>query len=295
MEIKEGLELTRGVWDLHLFDVAGTPITVATLVIFAIIIAATLVTSRLAQKAVVRFFRFRGVTHEGTLGVASKLLHYALLVVGVGIGLQTVGINLSALFAAGAVFAIGLGFAMQNIAQNFVSGVILLLERAIKPGDVLKVEGQFVKVMRMGIRATIARTLDEEEIIVPNSAIVQSTVTNYTLRDSLYRLRCQVGVVYGSDMALVRRTLEGVAQAVEWRNKAQDPVILLTDFGNSSVDFETSVWIDDPWNVRRARSKLNEAIWWALKDAGIVIAFPQLDVHFDPPVVESLGRIREAV
>jgi small-conductance mechanosensitive channel len=184
---------------------------------------------------------------------------------------------------------------MQNIAQNFVSGVILLLERSIKPGDVLKVEDRFVKVMRMGIRATIARTLDEEEIIVPNSAIVQSTVTNYTLRDSLYRLRCQVGVIYGSDMGLVRRTLEGVAQHVEWRNNTMEPVILLTDFGSSSVDFEISVWIDDPWNVRRARSKLNEAIWWALKDAGVIIAFPQLDVHLDPPVAESLGRVRRAV
>ena len=295
MDMKDGMELTRGVWDLHLFDLAGTPITVATLVIFAFIIAATLIISRLAQKGVVRFFNFRGVKQEGTVEVASKLLHYSLMVVGVGIGLQTIGINLSALFAAGAVFAIGLGFAMQNIAQNFVSGVILLLERSIQPGDVLKVEDRFVKVMRMGIRATIARTLDEEEIIVPNSAIVQSTVTNYTLRDSLYRLRCQVGVVYGSDMALVRRTLEGVARHVEWRNKAMEPVILLTDFGSSSVDFEISVWIDDPWNVRRARSKLNEAIWWALKEAGVIIAFPQLDVHFDPPVVESLGQIRKVV
>jgi small-conductance mechanosensitive channel len=74
-----------------------------------------------------------------------------------------------------------------------------------------------------------------------------------------------------------------------------EPVILLTDFGSSSVDFEISVWIDDPWNVRRARSKLNEAIWWALKEAGVIIAFPQLDVHFDPPVVESLGQIRKVV
>jgi small-conductance mechanosensitive channel len=295
MDIEQGLELTSGVWDLHLFDLAGTPITVATLVIFILILTASFVVTRLAEKAVVRFFRFRGVTDEGTIGVASKLVHYSLMVVGTGIGLQTIGINLSALFAAGAVFAIGLGFAMQNIAQNFVSGVILLLERAIKPGDVLKVENQFVKVVRMGIRATIARTLDEEEIIVPNSTIVQSTVTNYTLRDSLYRLRCPVGVIYGSDMRLVRSTLEQVSYDVEWRNRSKDPVVLLTDFGSSSVDFEVSVWIDDPWNVRRARSKLNEAIWWALKGSGITIAFPQLDVHFDPPIVESLTQARKAV
>ena len=119
---------------------------------------------------------------------------------------------LEALFAAGAVFAIGLGFAMQNIVQNFVSGVILLAERTIKPGDVLQVDGRFVKVRHMGIRSTICRTLDEEEIIVPNATIVQSTVTNYTLQDSLFRLRCTVGVVYGSDMVLVKNTLQRAAQ-----------------------------------------------------------------------------------
>jgi small-conductance mechanosensitive channel len=295
MDPKLNLTLSHELWDFRVFDIAGTPITIATLIIFAMIIIATFLLSWLFQRATARALRFRGVTHEGTVGVARKLLHYGIMTLGIAIGLQTIGINLSALFAAGAVFAIGLGFAMQNIAQNFVSGVILLLERAIKPGDVLEVEGRFVRVTKMGIRATIARTLDEEEIIVPNSAIVQSIVTNYTLRDSLYRLRCSVGVTYGSDLALVRRTLERVAAQIEWRVPTQEPVVLLTDFGSSSVNFDVSVWLDDPWTVRRARSRLNEAIWWAFKEAGITIAFPQLDVHFDPPVVEGFGALRKAV
>jgi small-conductance mechanosensitive channel len=80
------------------------------------------------------------------------------------------------------------------------------------------------------------------------------------------------------------------AQDVPWRVKDREPVVLLMEFGSSSVDWEVSVWMNDPWRVRRARSELNQAIWWALKDAGIIIAFPQLDVHFDPPVIESLGR-----
>jgi small-conductance mechanosensitive channel len=144
------------------------------------------------------------------------------------------------------------------------------------------------------MRATHARTLDDEEIIVPNSVIAQSTVTNYTMRDSFYRLRCPVGVTYGSDMALVRRTLEGVARTTEWRSPTKEPVVLMTDFGSSSVDWEVSVWIDDPWQFRRRRSALNEAIWWALQEAGITIAFPQLDVHFDPPVVRGLQALSRA-
>lgn len=274
--------------DYHMFMIAGTPITVATIITFTLIVVATLVISGLVQRALIRLFRGRGLQDEGSVGVARRLTHYLVLAVGLGVGLQTIGINLAALFAAGAVLAVGLGFAMQNLAQNFVAGVILLLERSIKPGDVLQVEGKFVRVTRMALRATHARTLDDEEIIVPNSAIVQSTVTNYTLRDSFYRIRCPVGVVYSADMALVRRTLEQLAGTMKWRIKEKNPVILMTDFGSSSVDWEVSVWINDPWTVRMRRSDLNEAIWWGLKEAGITIAFPQLDVHFDPPVMDAL-------
>jgi small-conductance mechanosensitive channel len=288
--LQQRLQLDFGVFDAPLFTLAGTPITAATLVVFAVIIGLTFLISHLVQKAVVQALRMRNVKDEGTIEVARRLLHYVLVAVGLGIGLQTIGINLSALFAAGAVFAIGVGFAMQNIMQNFVSGVILLTERSIKPGDVLQVDQRFVRVQQMGIRATIARTLDEEEIIIPNSTIVQSSVTNYTLRDSKYRLRCTVGVVYSSDMRVVREVLETTARETAWRLKDTDPVILLVEFGSSSVDWEISVWMDDPWRVRRAKSKLNEAIWWALKDAGITIAFPQLDVHLDPPVVEAIRR-----
>lgn len=292
--ISEKLALGRDTFDVKLFEIAGTSITVATLVIFVAIIVVTLIISRVIQGGTTRLLKARGVTHEGTVGVATRLVHYLILLIGLGVGLQTIGINLSALFAAGALFAIGLGFAMQNLMQNFVSGVILLLERSIKPGDVLRVEDRLVKVSHMAMRATHARTLDDEEIIVPNSVIAQATVTNYTLRDSYYRLRCPVGVIYGSDMALVRKTLENVARGAEWRSPDKEPVILMTDFGSSSVDWEVSVWINDPWQVRRRRSDLNEAIWWALQQAGITIAFPQMDVHFDPPVVQGLQALSRA-
>ncbi len=288
-------KVDSSILNYHLFDVANTSITVATLIIFAVILLVAFVISLLAQRAAVRAMRFRRVKSEGTEGVVRRLLHYTIMAVGLTIALQTVGIDLSALFAAGAVFAIGLGFAMQNIMQNFVAGLILLVERAIKPGDVLQVEGRFVRVREMSIRTTIARTLDDEEIIMPNSLLVQSTVTNYTLRDSFYRLRATVGVIYGSDMKLVREILERVGASLEWRSGEHDPVILLSEFGSSSVDWEISVWIDEPWTVRRRKSQLNEAIWNAFKEAGITIAFPQLDVHFDPPVVDSIAGLRRAV
>ena len=282
-------------FDIHLFDLAATPITVATLLTFAIIILATLVISKILEAATVRAFRIRKITEEGTVGAAQRLVHYLILIIGISVALQTIGINLNALFAAGALFAVALGFAMQNITQNFVSGVILLVERSIKPGDILRVEGRLVKVIRMGIRATVSRTLDDEEIILPNSVLVQNSVTNFTLKDRLYRLRATVGVVYWSDMAKVREALEKVAGDIAWRVQSMDPRIQLRQFGNSSVDCEVSVWIDEPWLCQQRLSEHNEAIWFALNEAEITIAFPQIDVHVDGAVNQSFEELRSFV
>jgi len=199
-----------------------------------------------------------------------------------------VGIDLKALFAANALFAVAIGFAMQNISQNFVSGVILLVKRIIKPGDMIEFDGTVAKVQTMGVRATIVRTLDEEEIIVPNPYLVQNAIKNFTLQDADFRVRAPVGVTYDSDMKVVWSVLESTAARLEWRSKSRAPVVLLREFGDNSVNFEVSVWIDDPWRRQRRKSQLLDAIWWALKDAEIVIAFPQLGVHFDPPVQESI-------
>lgn len=295
MKVLERIRDTYGHYDIRLFEISGTTISVATLISFVLIVIATFVIAGLLQRAVARALSKKGEEDEGTAAVISRLVRYLILIGGIGIAIHNVGIDLTALFAAGAVFAVALGFAMQNISQNFVSGVILLVERAIKPGDVLEVEGRLVRVRDMGIRATIARTLDEEDIIIPNSQLVASSVKNYTFKDSLYRLRTLVGVVYSSDMALVRRVLEQTAEEMEWRSKRQPPRIQLKEFGDSSVNFEVSVWIDEPWSMQQRRNQLNDAVWWALKRADIVIAFPQLDVHFDSQVVESLSAGPRAV
>jgi small-conductance mechanosensitive channel len=288
------MNIDSDLFDLALFTIAGTTVTVATAVTALLVIAASFVISWVSQRALGKALRLRGVTREGNIRVAQRLLHYLILVVGLAVALDTLGIHLSALFAAGAIAAIALGIAMQNISQNFVAGVILLLERSIKPGDVLEVEGRFVRVERMGVRATIARTLDDEELIMPNSALVQTNVKNYTLKDSIYRLRASIGVVYSSDMALVRRTLEEVARGISWRRDTPEPMVLMSDFGNSAVIYEVSVWVDDPWQIRRLKSQLHEAIWSAFKERGIVIAFPQLDLHLDADVTDTIRALRPA-
>ncbi len=294
MGFKQMLGSASEVGATRLFDIGGRPVTLSTLVTSLVVVLVAYSLSLIVQRAVTRGLERRGVPDGAAARVVVRLLHYAFVVVGVAVALNTAGIELGALFAAGAVFAVGIGFAMQNIAQNFVSGVILLVERTIKPGDILEVEGRMVRVVTMGIRATLVKTLDEEDMIVPNATLVQSTVKNYTLTEPLHRLRVVVGVTYGSDMGLVRRVLQDVAERVEFRDETKPPQVVLVAFAASSVDWELSVWVTDPWSAAPSKGAIREAIWSAFAEHDIVIAFPQLDVHLDPPVMKSLEGLARA-
>lgn len=290
MSTSEIAKAIQNFLSFELVEIGGAPLTVFTLITSVTIVAITLLLARFAEKALGRAFRSKGVYEQGSIAVAGRLLYYLVAAIGLAIALHTFGIQLSALFAAGAVFAVGLGFGLQNVVQNFVSGIMLLGERSIKPNDVLEVEGRMVRVTHMGLRATIARTLDEEDMIIPNSVLVQSTVKNYTMRDQLYRIRVPVGVVYSANLDEVFEVLNKLANNLKLRSQTKPPQVVMEGFGASSIDFEVSVWIDDPWPHRRARSDVAHAIWRAFKDADIVIAFPQLDVHFDPEVLEVMGE-----
>jgi len=277
-----------------LFVIAGTKVTLFSILLFLLILFSSVAVSFLLQRALRQAFAKMFVKNPGTFAAILRLTHYVVLLVGLGIGLQTIGVNLGALFAAGAVFAIAVGFAMQNIVQNFVSGIILLVERTINPGDILQVEGVVVRVVEMGIRTTVVRTWRDEELIMPNSIFSQSTVKNYTLRDNQFRLGVEVGVTYGSDMRKVVEVLERTVDVIPWRLKEPPPRVLLEEFGNSSVNFGVYVNVEDPWKQRVYQSDLRKAIWFAFLEEGITIAFPQLDVHFDTPVTEAFSSFKKA-
>lgn len=278
-----------------LFKIAGTEVTLLSIVLFFLIIAFSLVISSLLQKALKRSMEEKFAKKKGTFAALLRLLHYSVLIVGFGIALQIIGISLGTLFAAGAIFAIAIGFAMQNVMQNFVSGIILLAERSIKPGDIIEVEGVVVKVVDMGIRTTVVRTWREEDLIMPNSIFSQSTVKNYTLRDDTFRLGVEVGVAYNSDMKKVMEVLEKTANEMPWRSKEGEPRVLLQNFGDSAVIFGVYLNVDDPWRQRVFMSELRKAVWFAFKENGITIAFNQMDVHFDPPVSEAIASLRKVV
>ena len=280
----------KAVLDLRLFEIGGTTVTVSSIVLFILVLVASYIVSRLLQRSMKIMLRSDDARRQGSVAAASRLLHYLVLAIGLGIGLQIAGIDMTALFAAGALVAVGIGFALQTISENFFAGLILLLERTIKPGDILQINDQMVRVLEMGIRSTVVRTFADEDLIVPNSVLVKDTVKNYTLRDNLHRVRAMVGVSYGSDMRVVREVLEGVVGEIQWKSKKVAPSVLMLEFGDSAVIFSAAVWVDDPWSSVKRSSELHEAIWWALKDAGVTIAFPQVDVHFDPTLQEVPSR-----
>lgn len=271
-----------GILNTRVFEVGGTSVTVSGILILIAVVIGTFWGTSFLYKLVGQALKERGVKTSGTVGVLLNLGRYVILLIGIAVALTTAGINLTALFTVGAVFAVTIGFALQNIAQNFVSGVILLVEGAIQPGDVLEVEGRIVRVVRMGIRSTVVRTIDDEDMILPNSTLAQGLVKNLTMMDTTLRVRATVAVAYESDLDQVVQVLTEAARGVPVRLPQHEPIVLLKEFGDSGIDFDTLIWIRDPWTAPRARSELRLAIWRALKGAGITIPFPQIDVHFDP-------------
>ncbi len=278
----------RHVLDQELFKIKGTPISVSTLIAIGIVVMLTFWLSS-AMSGLVR--RRLVPKHPALSGVAT-LVRYFVLLIGFGIAVSTAGIDLTALFAAGAVFAAALGFAMQNVVQNFVAGIILLTERSIKPGDVLEIDKLMVKVVDMGIRASIVKSRDGEDLIVPNSILVQNIVKNFTLRDPNYSVNTTVGVSYESDMDKVKDALLEACNGLtdNYRVPERKPQVVMQSFGDSAVVFKVSVWVPEAWVAPQATAQLNERIWQILKARKISMAYPQLDVHFDPPVLAALDR-----
>lgn len=207
----------------------------------------------------------------------------AVMVPGLLIALHALGLNMSPLFTTSGLFAVAFAFAMKNISENYLAGAMIRFGRTIKVGDVLELgsDGMMMRVKKIGFRDTIVRSKDEMDILIPNSHLVQEKVANFTFRDSTCRIKTFVGVSYSSDIDKVREVLESICNNFADLSDQHAPEVLLTDFGNSSINYRISVWVEDPWKSGLVKSNLNEAIWDAFKDAGIVMAFPQLDVHFD--------------
>ena len=229
---------------------------------------------------------------EHTQFILLRFLHFSLIIIGVIISLSTIGVSFTSLALIFGGLSIGIGFGLQNIASNVISGFILIFERPIKIGDLVEIMDVdiFGRVSSINLRSTVIVSLDEKEIIVPNSQLITESVHNLTHANNLYRLRIPVGVSYGSDVDLVKQVLLDAAdehfgvikEPIPNISNVTAPFVRFIAFGNSSLDFELLVWIPDSFQRFDVASDLHFIIWRKFKEHNITIAFPQLDVHFDP-------------
>ena len=212
--------------------------------------------------------------------VLSRLLRAVLIVVAVLIGLPLVGIDLTTLSLFGGALGVGLGFGLQKIAANYVSGFIILLDRSIRLGNLISVEGQRGIVERITTRYTLLRSLAGIEMIVPNEMLVGSVITNETLSDPKVKLTTQVQVAYGSDLERALVLLVEAARAQPRVLADPPPRAFITAFADSGIDLEVGFWIADPEEGSLPiKSDIHLAIWRAFQQAGIAIPFPQREVR----------------
>src|ERR1700747_1619161 len=210
----------------------------------------------------------------------AQVVSNIVLVVGIVIVLENTGIHLAALAVFAGAVGVGLGFGLQNIASNFISGLVILAERPITIGDRVEVAGITGQVEHIRARSTVIRTNDNIRMIVPNTKFIDSPVTNWTYGDRRVRFRIPVGVAYGSDVIKVRESLLAVAHENPHTLKEPEPNVFLEQFGENSIDFKLVVWSSEmSARPSRYRSDLNFAIAEKFREIGIEFPFPQRDLH----------------
>lgn len=274
---------------LELGGLTVTPLLIVQIVLF--FVGMLMLSAFVRRRLVTRLFRHSKVD-EGVVHATARIASYSVWVVGFLVGLPMLGISLSSLVVAFGAVGIGIGLGLQKIAENFVSGLILLFSRPVKVGDRIRVGDVVGTVIDIHSRVTAVRTNENIVILVPNAALISGEVVNFTHNDRLVRFSFPVGVSYGSDPRMVERCLMEVAEADPDILADPAPDVLFTGFGESSLDFKlrgyTVAMVHTPEVLT---SRINFAIWERLKAAGIVIPFPQRDVHIKeiPPSLQAAG------
>ena len=215
----------------------------------------------------------------GAKSTTATLAYYGVLFAGLLLALSAAGIETSQFALVVGALGVGIGFGLQNVVNNFVSGLILMFERPIQPGDIIDVDTLQGRVIEIGLRATRVQTWEGAEVIVPNGTMLSGNLINWTLSDTSRRVEIPVGVAYGTSVRRVLDLLVKVAQQQPDAMKDPAPVVLFTGFGESSLDFSVRFWTRDAATAVAARSEAGVAISEALEAEGIEIPFPQRDLH----------------
>ncbi|BFI94849.1 MAG: mechanosensitive ion channel [Rhodanobacter sp.] len=271
--------------NVKLLDMSGVRVTVGSVLAAVLVLVVFLLLSSFFRRLLRRYVERHDNLDLSSVYTVERLTHYLLLLVGVLMALNASGIPIAKFTVFAGALGVGLGFGLQAIFNNFVSGLILLFDRSLKVGDFVELaSGVHGNVREIRIRATLITTNDDIDILVPNSEFVTGRVVNWTLREAARRLKVPFGVAYGTDKELVKKAALEAAAAVPFTlamDGPRGPQVWLCGFGDSSLDFQLVVWLDA--EATRRPGSVTAAYYWALHTAlekyGIEIPFPQRDLH----------------
>lgn len=216
---------------------------------------------------------------KGKFSVVFGYFRWLIYVVILLITLDSVGVNVTAIFAASAALLIGVGLALQTLFQDIIAGVFILLDQTVHVGDIIELEGKVGRVEEIKLRSTRAVTIDNKVLIIPNHLYLENSLYNWTQNDTLTRESVEVGVAYGSDVELVRKLLIQAASTHDDIVSQPEPVVLFMDFGDSALNFRLIFTLQDSFKAAFPKSDVRFEINRLFKEHGIVIPFPQRDVH----------------
>ena len=264
---------------IELFTLFETTVTLGRLVLTAVVIYLVLVLAWLLQDLLRKVVIPYTNADVGVTNSVLTLSRYTFILIGILVVISTLGVDLSTLALIGGGLSIGIGIGLQQIVSNFMSGIVLLFEQSLRPGDVIELNGEIGVVEKLNIRSTIIRTNDTVEVVVPNEQFFTTQVTTFTRSDNLTRINLTLGVSYSSDPKEVRELLMETAVKHGLVRKDPPPTVYFNGFGESSLEFRLAVWIDQPKRAPRVRSDLFFMIWETFERHDINIPFPQRDLH----------------
>ncbi|MAL40193.1 MAG: mechanosensitive ion channel protein MscS [Thalassospira sp.] len=278
IEILDGLAMQVGEFRVSVYGIIKAVLSLAVLLWVASF------ASRLFEQRIQKVHRLTPSVQV----LMAKLLKLVLLSVAVLFALSTIGVDLTALAVFGGAVGVGIGLGLQRIVANLISGVILLLDRSIKPGDVIAIGETFGWIQSLGARYTAVRTRDGTEFLIPNEDLITTQVENWSHSDVKLRLKIPVGISYNCDPHFAIKLCNEAAAKCQRVLENPGPNTLLRGFGDNSVDLEIRFWIDDPQNGRgNIISEILLNVWDAFKEHDIEIPFPQRDLHLrsgDAPI-----------
>ncbi len=266
------------------FHVGRVAVSLSLIIGLVLILMIPWYLARAVEQAMVRAGRRRPLIRQPTVLALARITRYFLLAIGVLLGLNIMGIDLTAFALLGGAIGIGIGLGLQNVFSNFVSGIILLVEQSLKPGDFVELEsGTRGAVIEIGMRYTLIRTNASVDIIVPNSEFTSGRVISWTHGSEYRRMNIPFSVAYGSDKDKVREAALAAARNVEAtvEDAARQTDVWFTKFGDSALEFSLMVWVGPNW-ITRPGATTSRYLWAlddALRERHIEVPFPQRDLH----------------